>query len=311
VYKRQVYEVTDRRIPVSVMFDRAYMALMTIKNDMQKRVAYYDSNLREDMLWEQRIAGSIDVGLEQNQIVPYLQSQVLSDGTIIGAEMLARWQHPTEGFLKPRRFLPTLEKNGYVVRLDQFMWEQACRTIKRWEESGWDELYISVNISPVDFFFMDVVDEFCNLIKKYDVEPGKLRLEITENTMMYDAKRRIESIEKLREHGFMVEMDDFGNGFSSLNMLKDIPLDVIKIDMAFLEETRDEERAREILESMISLAKRLEIPVITEGVETKEQLDFLTEMGCDMFQGYYFSRAVPISEFEHRYANSLLGDKGE
>ena len=306
-----VYEVTDRRIPVSVMFDRAYMALMTIKNDMQKRVAYYDSNLREDMLWEQRIAGSIDVGLEQNQIVPYLQSQVLSDGTIIGAEMLARWQHPTEGFLKPRRFLPTLEKNGYVVRLDQFMWEQACRTIKRWEESGWDELYISVNISPVDFFFMDVVDEFCNLIKKYDVEPGKLRLEITENTMMYDAKRRIESIEKLREHGFMVEMDDFGNGFSSLNMLKDIPLDVIKIDMAFLEETRDEERAREILESMISLAKRLEIPVITEGVETKEQLDFLTEMGCDMFQGYYFSRAVPISEFEHRYANSLLGDKGE
>ncbi|MBQ4464321.1 MAG: EAL domain-containing protein, partial [Eubacterium sp.] len=181
-----VYEVTDRRIPVSVMFDRAYMALMTIKNDMQKRVAYYDSNLREDMLWEQRIDGSIDVGLEQNQIVPYLQSQVLSDGTIIGAEMLARWQHPTEGFLKPRRFLPTLEKNGYVVRLDQFMWEQACRTIKRWEESGWDELYISVNISPVDFFFMDVVDEFCNLIKKYDVEPGKLRLEITENTMMYD-----------------------------------------------------------------------------------------------------------------------------
>ena len=220
--------------------------------------------------------------------------------------MLARWQHPTEGFLKPRRFLPTLEKNGYVVRLDQFMWEQACKTIKSWEARGWDELYISVNISPVDFFFMDVVEEFCNLIEKYDVAPGKLRIEITENTMMYDPKRRIESIEQLRSHGFIVEMDDFGNGFSSLNMLKDIPLDVIKIDMAFLEETRDEMRAREILEAMISLAKRLDIPVITEGVETKDQLDFLVEMGCDMFQGYYFSRAVPISEFEHRYESSLV-----
>ena len=303
-----VYEVSDRRIPVSVMFDRAYMALTTIKNDMQKRVAYYDSNLREKMLWEQRISGSIDAGLEEKQIVAYLQSQVMSDGSIIGAEMLARWQHPTEGFLKPRRFIPTLEKNGYVVRLDQYIWEQACKTIKSWEERGWDKLYISVNISPVDFFFMDVVGELCDLVEKYEITPNKLRLEITENTMMYDAKRRIEDIEQLRNKGFIVEMDDFGNGFSSLNMLKDIPLDVIKIDMVFLEATRDEERAREILESMISLAKRLHIPVITEGVETKEQLEFLTEMGCDMFQGYYFSRAVPIAEFEHRYEAFLSGE---
>ena len=302
-----VYEITDRRIPVSVMFDRAFMALSTVKNDLQKRIAYYDSNLREDVLWEQRIAGSIDAGLESEQIIPYMQPQVSGDGTIRGVELLARWMHPTEGFLKPKRFLPTLEKNGYVVRLDQFMWERACRTIKKWESTEWSDLYVSVNISPVDFFFMDVVSVLVSLVERYEIEPKKLRLEITENTMMYDAKRRIEVIDNLREHGFLVEMDDFGNGFSSLNMLKDIPIDVIKIDMAFLEEGRDEEKAKEILQSMISLANRLSIPVITEGVETKEQLDFLTAMGCDSFQGYYFARAVPSEDFEERYLRTGKG----
>ncbi len=299
-----VYEVTDRRIPPSVMFDRAYMALATIKNDMQKRVAYYDANLREDILWEQRIAGSIDLGLEEEQILPYVQPQVTKDGTIQGVEMLARWMHPTEGFLKPRRFLPTLEKNGYIVRLDQFMWNKACQTIKRWEEMGWDDLYITVNISPVDFFFIDVVEEFKMLIEKYDLDTDKLRLEITEKTMIYDSKRRIAAIDQLRDLGFIVEMDDFGNGYSSLNMLKDIPIDVMKIDMTFLEETRDENRANQILETIISLAKRLEIPVITEGVETKEQVQMLSEMGCEMFQGYYYARAVPVTEFEDRYIRS-------
>ena len=296
-----VYEITDRRIPVSVMFDRAFMALATIKEDMQKRVAYYDSNLREDLLWEQRVAGSIDVGLDTEQIIPYMQAQVTSDGQIQGVELLARWMHPTEGFLKPRRFLPTLEKNGYVVRLDQYMWERACKIIKRWEDRGWDNLYLSVNISPVDFFFIDVVEAFKELVSKYDVDPGKLRLEITENAMMYDANSRIEAIERLREAGFVVEMDDFGNGYSSLNMLKDIPIDVIKIDMAFLEESRNPERAKQILETMIALAKKLTIPIITEGVETSEQVRYLTEMGCDMFQGFFFAKAVPVEEFEDRY----------
>ena len=295
-----VYEVTDRRIPPSVMFDRAFMAVATIKNDIQNRVAYYDSNLRENMLWEQRLSGSIDAGLDEEQIMPYMQPQVTTDGRIQGVELLARWMHPTEGFLRPRRFLPTLEKNGYVVRLDEYMWERACRTLKRWEEQGWNNLYISVNISPVDFFFVDVLDILTSLIKKYEIEPKKLRLEITENTMMYDAKRRIETIDQLREAGFIVQMDDFGNGFSSLNMLKDLPIDVIKIDMAFLEETRNMSRAKQILESMIVLAKHLEIPVITEGVETREQLDFLANMGCDMFQGHYFAHAMPIEEFEKR-----------
>ena len=174
-----VYEVTDKRIPPSVMFDRATMALVTIKNDMQKRVAYYDVNLRENILWEQRIAGSIDTGLEEEQILAYVQPQVSLDGTIKGVEMLARWMHPTEGFLKPRRFLPTLEKNGYIVRLDQYMWEKACKTIKSWEAEGWDDLYVSVNISPVDFFFIDVVDVFVSLVEKYEIDPKKLRLEIT------------------------------------------------------------------------------------------------------------------------------------
>ena len=281
-----------------------HVEVKSIKNDMQKRVAYYDSNLREDMLWEQRIAGSIDAGLSSEQIIPYMQAQVDNQGNILGVEFLARWMHPTEGFLKPRRFLPTLEKNGYVVKLDQYMWERACRTIKRWERDGWDDLYISVNISPADFFFIDVVESLRSLVELYEVEPSKLRLEITENAMIYNSKVKIDAIERLREIGFLVEIDDFGSGFSSLNMLKDTPIDVIKIDMAFLDETRSPQRAKQILESMISLAKRLDLPVITEGVETAEQLEYLTEMGCDMFQGYYFAKALPKEEFEERYLRS-------
>ena len=142
------------------------------------------------------------------------------------------------------------------------------------------------------------------MVELYEVEPSKLRLEITENAMMYNSRVKIDAIERLREIGFLVEIDDFGSGFSSLNMLKDTPIDVIKIDMSFLDETRSPQRAKQILESMISLAKRLDLPVITEGVETAEQLEYLTEMGCDMFQGYYFAKALPKEEFEERYLRS-------
>ena len=296
-----VYEVTNSRLSASAMYDRAFMALSSVKNELQVRLAYYDEKLRDDILWEQKIIGTLDDALEHGDIVPYLQAQVNRDGQIEGSEALVRWNHATEGFLTPGRFMPILERNGMVVKIDTYIWEYACKTLRRWKEEGRKEMYISVNISPKDFYFIDVYEVITGLVKKYEVDPSLLRLEITESTMMRDMERKMETINQLRKEGFLLEMDDFGSGYSSLNMLKDMPVDILKVDMLFLSKTDNIQRTRAILELIINLAKSLDMPVITEGVEEKQQVDTLTEMGCDMFQGYYFAKPISLREFEERF----------
>ncbi len=296
-----VYEVRNSKLSAASMYDRAFMALSTVKNELQQRIAFYDDSLREGILWEQKIVATLDDALKNGDIVPYLQAQVDTEGRTTGCEALVRWNHATEGFLTPGRFMPFLEKNGMVVKIDMYIWEYACKILKRWKEEGRDDMYISVNISQKDFYFVDVYDVIYGLVQKYDVNPSRLRLEITESTFMKDMDRKIEVINQLREKGFLLEMDDFGSGYSSLNMLKDMPVDVLKVDMLFLSKTENEDRTRAILELIIGLAKRLEIPVISEGVEEAEQVAFLTEMGCDMFQGYYFAKPIALLEFEERF----------
>ena len=181
------------------------------------------------------------------------------------------------------------------------MWETACKQIKKWNENGHEDLYISVNISPRDFYFLDIYQIFTDLIKKYDISPKSLKLEITETAIVMDVKRQMELIGKLRDAGFIVEIDDFGSGYSSLNMLKDLYVDILKIDMVFLRKSNDEERSKKILQMIITLAKQLGMPAITEGVETVEQVEFLSEMGCEMFQGYYFAKPMSVLDFEKQY----------
>ena len=295
-----VYEIDEPNLAVSLMFDRAFMAIGTIKQDFQKRVAFYDSDMREEAIWRQTISGELDGAIESGQIRPYLQPMVDSEGKVEGAEVLVRWVHPEKGFLSPALFVPVFEANGMIARLDEYMWECACRLLKDWRDNGID-LFLSVNISPKDFYFIDVHETIHSLIEKYGVDSSKLRLEITETVMMSDVENRLRIIEELRSDGFIVEMDDFGSGYSSLNMLKDIPVDVLKIDMMFLYKTKDQMKARTILQSIINLSGQLGVPSITEGVETGEQLAMLVDMGCTMFQGYYFAKPMPIDEFEQRY----------
>jgi EAL domain-containing protein (putative c-di-GMP-specific phosphodiesterase class I) len=160
---------------------------------------------------------------------------------------------------------------------------------------------ISVNISPKDFYYIDIFNTFAGLVKKYDIEPSNLKIEITETTIMSDVPNLMGELEELRKAGFTIEMDDFGSGYSSLNTLKDINVDVLKVDMGFIKETKNVKKSRIILASVIKMAKELNLLIITEGVETEEQVDNLTKLGCDVFQGYYFSKAIDINEFEKRY----------
>ena len=292
-----VYEVTEPDLAPDVMFDRAFMALASIKQEMNVRAACYTDEMRDRVLWSQTISSQLDYAIETGQIQPYLQPQVDAEGNIEGAEVLVRWIHPEEGFLSPARFIPVFEENGMIARLDTHMWECACRILREWQSRGID-YFLSVNISPKDFYFVDVFGTISQLVRRYGVDPAKLRLEITEAVMMSDLETRLQIIEKLRASGFLVEMDDFGSGYSSLNMLKDLPVDVLKIDMMFLYKTKNQDKAQTILEAIINLSSRLGIPSITEGVETVEQLSMLVEMGCRLFQGYYFAKPMPREEFE-------------
>ncbi len=292
-----VYEVSDRNLEISVMFDRAFMAIASIKNDFNRHVAVYDDTMRQNLIWNQSISSQLENAIRERQIRPYLQPMVDKHGNVEGAEVLVRWIHPDEGFLSPARFIPVFEQNGMIAQLDVFMWQCACEILRDWADRGID-LFLSVNISPKDFYFIDVYSTIKELVDKYQIDSSKLRLEITETVMMTDIENRLRIIESLRADGFLVEMDDFGSGYSSLNMLKDIPVDILKIDMMFLYKTKDQSKAQTILQTIINLSGQLGIPSITEGVETAEQLDMLVNMGCRMFQGYYFAKPMPVSDFE-------------
>ena len=296
-----VYDIVDKDIAVSVMCDRAYMAIKTIKNSLTDTVAYYDDGLRESSVSEQKVTGEFGTAIEGGQFCFYIQPQVSVKGKILGGEALVRWIHPERGLVPPGEFIGILENTGLICRLDMHTWELACQKLREWKDRGLTDYHISVNISPKDFYFADIYKVFTSLVEKYEIGPRNLRLEITESAIMSDFDKQLVLIQRLQEYGFMVEMDDFGSGYSSLNMLKDMPVNTLKVDMGFLRQTDHQERSRTILKMIISLSKQLGMEVVTEGVETKEQVDFLTEIGCDIFQGYYFAKPMPVNEFEKKY----------
>ena len=302
-----VYDIVDRNMPIHLMYDRASMAMDSIKGDYQQRVANYSEDMREKAMQDQQMLQSFEAALRNSDIKIYLQPQVDSEGKVIGAEALARWVDPKKGVIPPMDFIPLLEKNGMIGRLDVYVWKLACSKLAEWEKRGID-LSISVNISPKDFYYMDISKIFKNYLKLYDISPSKLHLEITETAVFNNVPKQVSLIEELQNLDYVVEMDDFGSGFSSLNMLKDIPVDVVKIDMAFLQKTENVDKARIILSSIISLCKKLDIATVVEGVETSAQLEFLVKEGADMFQGYFFSKPIPVEEFEESYCGGHTVD---
>ena len=297
-----VYEIDDPSLPVSVMCGRANSALRTIREDLTRTVAYFDDTLLQKMLFEQRVIGSFEEALKDGQFRMYLQPLVREDGSAIGAEALVRWHKSDGTLIMPGDFIEILENVGLIQKLDLYIWELAVKQLSIWKKNGKRDLFISVNMSAKDIYSIDVYETLTRLVDKYGVDSRMLRLEITETALLVEPEKSDAVVSKLRAKGFLVEIDDFGKGYSSLSLLKNIQADVLKIDMSFLREIRDGERSRAILQSVIGMADSLGMDVITEGVETEQQL--LVAMGCGSFQGYYFSRPVPVEEFEARYVRN-------
>ena len=296
-----VYEIDDPSIPVSVMCGRSNSALRTIRDDLTRTVAYFDDTILQKIIMEQTVLGSFDEALRSGQFRMYLQPQVRKDGSVIGAEALVRWMRPDGSMIMPGDFIETLETAGLIHKLDRYMWELAVKQLHLWKGTDKKCLSISVNVSAKDFYSIDVARTLTELVDQYGVDSRMLRLEITETAFLGEPDKYKSIVTELREKGFLVEIDDFGKGNSTLSFLKDIKADVLKIDMSLLQEIKDNERNQIILKSVISMADSLGMDVITEGIETEEQLRILTEMGCNHFQGYFFCRPVSVDVFEEKY----------
>lgn len=296
-----IYKIQDNKESAKSICVKAKIAMDTIKGDYNEIIAYYDENMLKETLTKQKIIGEFHQALQEGQFCIFLQPQMTSDGELLGAEALVRWKHPREGMVPPDKFIPVLEETSMITMLDCFVWEQAAKLLQEWKMEGKSSTYISVNISTMDFFYTDIYKTFTSLVEKYEISPSNLKIEITETALMSDTQTHMKVLEKLQAYGFEVELDDFGNGYSSLSMLKDIMVDVIKIDMGFLDKTENEKRSWSILQSVMNMAEDLGIKTITEGVETEQQVNSLSDIGCKVFQGYYFAKPMDIEDFTLKY----------
>jgi len=296
-----VYEIFDKQAPVISMIDGAFLAIDSISSSFKNSIAYYGDMLRREYLSEQKILGEFEEALQTGQFAMFLQPIVNMDQKVKLSEALVRWIHPDRGIIAPASFIPLLEKTGYIYKLDMYIWEQAAKRLAYWSSMGFDDLSISVNISVKDFYYIDLYETLVGLVEKYHIHPSRLKLEITETIFMTEKERQLEIINSLKEYGFLVEIDDFGSGYSSLNMLKEVPADILKMDMAFLSMDKNVTRGRKIVNTIITLAKALGMLVIIEGVETQEQMEYLRGTGADYLQGYFFDKPLPVKRFEELY----------
>lgn len=295
-----VYYIKDVNETIRQMVDKVSLVIMKSKGNMSNYILYYDENSYRNDIFKQQLIGEFETALNENQFCMYLQPQTDKDGNMLGAEALIRWNHPNMGLIMPGAFIECFEDAGLIYRLDNYIWEEAAKQLKIWKDSGYN-YYISVNISAKDFYHIDVYQTFKNLVSKYGIYTDKLHIEITETALSEDKQAAHKTIERLHDEGFIIEIDDFGSGYSSFNFLKDVCADVIKIDRVFLKKSSHEERGEQILRSIISLSHDIGMDVITEGVENVDQLSMLAKMNCDWFQGYYFSKPITVGDFEEKY----------
>lgn len=294
-----LYRIDDKTLPVSVMCDRANMALWKAKGNFKNPYCEYDEQMRQHVLKEQKIINAMEMAIQNKEFTLYLQPKYnIEKGTIIGAEALVRWISRENGFISPGDFIPVFENNGFVYEVDKFIWEESCRYLRKWLDEGREVHPISVNVSRIDLYDPKLVKHLVDLREKYQLPSQYLELEITESAYTEDPEQIITITRQLREAGFVILMDDFGTGYSSLNMLKDIQIDVLKLDMGFLKSSDYSAKGGNILTAILKMAESLKMQTIAEGVETKEQVEFLKSIGCKYVQGFYYSKPLPVGEFE-------------
>lgn len=296
-----VYASVDKDLEVQRRFDRAKMAADTVRNNFNKKIGFYDNTLHERELYEEHLIEDYHSAIETGQFKVYLQPKFdvrPRTPVLSSAEALVRWDHPEFGLISPGVFIPLFEENGLIYDLDIYVWRKTCEMIKKWRERFGFSVPVSVNVSRVDMYDENFIDTISSVVLSCGLAPEDLLLEITESAYTEESEQIIETVEKLRTMGFSIEMDDFGTGYSSLNMISALPIDALKLDMQFIRSAFSDKRDTRMLELIIDIADHLSVPVIAEGVETEEQLATLRELGCDIVQGYYFSKPVPSDDFE-------------
>lgn len=302
-----VYVIKDRTLSIESMYNYATLAAKHCKGNYVKCYAYYNESMSASLAREQEIINEMNYALEHHQFIVYLQPKIdIQSSKPCGAEALTRWNHPKRGIVPPNEFIGIFEQNGFITKLDFYIWEQVCILLRKWLDMGYHPYPISVNISRVDLYNPRLVDMIIELVNKYDIIPALLNLELTESAYTDNPIMLTETIERLQKNGFTVMMDDFGSGYSSLNILKDMDVDLLKIDMRFLSKTKIAGRGENIIASVIRMSKWLNIPVIAEGVETLDQVEFLRSVGCDYVQGYFYEKPIPVEDYENKYLP--LGD---
>ena len=305
--KAGIYRIDSRDLEVARMCDRALMAAGSIKRNYGQRFALYNHAMHEKLMVEQRIINTMEGALERGDFIVYLQPKVEVDtGKLIGAEALVRWEHPEFGMISPGDFVPVFERNGFIYHLDLFVWRKACRMLREWKEMGVAAVPISVNVSRIDLYHEDLLESLLGMVRENGLDPGELHLEITESAYVKDSVQLVTVIRRLRQDGFVIEMDDFGSGYSSLNTLSELPIDTLKLDLNFLRQAEHQPRRQKVMRLIIDLARELRLQVVAEGVETEAQAALLKAMGCRYAQGYLFGRPMP----EERFFREYLGKQG-
>ena len=296
-----VYANVDKGIDIERRFDRAKLAADTVKSSFTKAIGIYDDSLRESEVFAEQLLEDFHTALRTKQFQVYFQPKYdirPEEPVLSSAEALVRWKHPELGMVSPGVFIPLFEENGLIRDLDSYVWNEAAACVADWKERLGISLPISINVSRIDMYDPNFVDTMQSIIDRYQLSYRELLLEVTESAYTEDSEQIIRTVQELREKGFRIEMDDFGTGYSSLNMISTLPIDALKLDMQFIRNAFKARKDIRLLEVVIQLAESLEVPTIAEGVETAEQLLTLKSMGCDIVQGYYFSRPLPADEFE-------------
>ena len=284
-----------------LLFDRAQTACNMTRGNYKTRIVVYDEEMRRRETLNQRLLNDLRRALEEHELKVYYQPKYdvqCDPPRLSSAEALIRWQHPELGMISPGSFIPLFESNGQISLLDNYVWNEAARQIARWREQFGQTIPVSVNLSRVDVFDPQLEERLDHLIETYGLDYGDLKLEVTESAYTDNADQMIDLINRLRVKGFEIEMDDFGSGYSSLNMLSYMPIDVLKMDMAFVRNIEHSEKDLRLVEVVLDIARYLKVPVVAEGVETQRQMEMLKNAGCRLIQGYYFSRPLPTEDFE-------------
>ncbi|MBQ3281116.1 MAG: EAL domain-containing protein [Eubacterium sp.] len=296
-----VYSDVDKTLDIERRFDRAKMAADTVRDSYTRNIGVYDDTLHNAELYSMQLIEDFPEAIEQHQFVVYYQPKfdIRSDvPELCGAEALVRWNHPKLNIVSPGVFVPLFESNGLIEDLDHYVWREAARQIREWKDRYGSAVPVSINVSRVDLNDSGIIDLLLSILDEYKLDTGDLHLEVTESAYAEDADQIVEMVKRLRALGFVVEMDDFGTGYSSLNMLSTLPIDVLKLDMKFIQTAFAGEKNMDMIQIIIEIARHISAPVIAEGVETEEQLGALKELGCDIIQGYFFSPPVPAEKFE-------------